>query len=108
MAHRKQSFPDESWKSATGAVRYSEIYNGEVFDAREEKKGWATAGFNDGDWKGAVVKTAPATQVIATYNEPVTGAGTPEAGANHAHTKRRTGSRFRAEHGGLCATEGTW
>jgi alpha-L-rhamnosidase len=27
---------DESWKSATGAVRYSEIYNGEVFDAREE------------------------------------------------------------------------
>jgi alpha-L-rhamnosidase len=37
----------------------------------KNKKGWATAGFNDGDWKRAVVKTTPATQVIATYNEPV-------------------------------------
>jgi alpha-L-rhamnosidase len=63
---------DESWKSATGAVRYSEIYNGEVFDAREEKKDWATASYNDKDWKNAALKTAPATQLIATYNEPVT------------------------------------
>ncbi|MEZ4996174.1 MAG: alpha-L-rhamnosidase N-terminal domain-containing protein [Bacteroidales bacterium] len=31
---------DGSWKSSTGAVRYSEIYHGEIYDARLEKKGW--------------------------------------------------------------------
>ena len=31
---------DESWKSTTGAIRYSEIYNGETIDARLEKNGW--------------------------------------------------------------------
>ncbi len=46
---------DESWKSSTGSIRYSEIYNGETIDAREEKTGWSTASYNDGNWTG--VKT---------------------------------------------------
>jgi alpha-L-rhamnosidase len=28
---------NESWKSSTGAIRYAEIYNGEIIDARKEK-----------------------------------------------------------------------
>ena len=42
---------DESWKSSYGGIRYAEIYNGETYDAREEKTGWSTAGYNDAGWK---------------------------------------------------------
>jgi len=42
---------DESWKSSKGPILSSEIYNGEVYDARLEKKGWSDANFGDNDWK---------------------------------------------------------
>lgn len=62
---------DNSWRSSTGAIRYSEIYNGETVDAREEKKGWSLPGYNDAGWAG--VKTANHSKdvLVATYNEPV-------------------------------------
>jgi alpha-L-rhamnosidase len=63
---------DDSWKSSTGAIRSSEIYNGELYDAREEKSGWTTTSFNDQGWSSVRLKEAPKTAVIATYNEPVT------------------------------------
>lgn len=63
---------DDTWKSATGAIRSSEIYNGEVCDAREEKKGWSTTAYNDKDWSRVRIKEAPPTNLVATYNQPVT------------------------------------
>lgn len=62
---------DGSWKSATGKITYSEIYNGETIDARKDKTGWMQAGYNDADW--AAVKTAAfgKENLLATYNEPV-------------------------------------
>lgn len=63
---------DGSWKGGTGAVQSSEIYNGEVYDAREDKKGWATAAFKDADWKPVTVTNTPVTNIIGTYNEPIT------------------------------------
>ena len=62
---------DGSWKSSTGSVTYAEIYNGETIDARKEKKGWASTGFNDADW--SAVKEADFTKdiLLATQNEPV-------------------------------------
>jgi len=42
---------DESWKYNYGPIRYSDIYNGETYNARLEKKGWDLNGFNDADWK---------------------------------------------------------
>ncbi|WP_153798827.1 alpha-L-rhamnosidase [Foetidibacter luteolus] len=62
---------DESWKSSTGAVRYSEIYHGETQDARLAKDSWATAGFNDAGWTGVKVKDYPKNVLVATYNETV-------------------------------------
>ncbi|WP_315822265.1 family 78 glycoside hydrolase catalytic domain [Paraflavitalea speifideaquila] len=62
---------DESWKSSTGAIRYSEIYHGETIDAREEKKGWATAGYDDRFWTHVLKTNASKSVLIATYNEPV-------------------------------------
>ncbi len=62
---------DRSWKSSTGEIIYSEIYNGETIDARKEKKGWMMPGYADGDWKGVVVAKTPIKNLIATWNEPV-------------------------------------
>ncbi|WET01800.1 family 78 glycoside hydrolase catalytic domain [Flavobacterium sp. YJ01] len=63
---------DGSWKSSTGAVRSSNIYAGEVIDARLEKLGWATPEFNDKDWSGVKVQSFPKNILIGTYNESVT------------------------------------
>lgn len=62
---------DKNWKSATGSIRSSTIYAGEIIDARLEKKGWELPGYNDQDWW--IVKTAEfsKTNLVGTYNEPV-------------------------------------
>ena len=46
---------DESWKATTGPIIFSDIYNGETYDARLEMPGWATASFDDSSW-GKVAK----------------------------------------------------
>jgi alpha-L-rhamnosidase len=62
---------DESWKSSTGAIRYSEIYHGETIDARLEKKGWAVAGYDDKTWSGVNKADFSKEVLVATYNELV-------------------------------------
>jgi alpha-L-rhamnosidase len=62
---------DENWKSSTGAIRSSEIYNGETIDAREEKNGWAAADYDDSKWNGVKIINGEMNTLIATYNEPV-------------------------------------
>ena len=46
---------DESWKAAASPILRSDIYGGEVYDARLEQAGWEKAGFDDSKWKPAVV-----------------------------------------------------
>jgi alpha-L-rhamnosidase len=60
---------DESWKSSTGSIRGTEIYDGEIIDARKEKTGWCNAGYNDADWSGVVVKDFDNSILVATQNE---------------------------------------
>lgn len=62
---------DETWKSSTGGVTYAEIYHGETIDARREKAGWHSSGFNDSDWSGVLVQAADKAKMVSTYNEPV-------------------------------------
>ncbi len=62
---------DDSWKSAVGAIHSSEIYNGETYDARDEKKGWMSPAYNDQSWSGVNVKNFDNSNLIATYNEPI-------------------------------------
>lgn len=62
---------DNSWKSSTGAIQKSEIYDGEIYDARLEKTGWSSAGFDDRDWKGVVPTTTPKNQLVSAVSEPV-------------------------------------
>ncbi len=49
---------DESWKATPSPVTYSSIYGGENYDATLEQKGWDMPGFNDSNWKNAVLVTA--------------------------------------------------
>lgn len=47
---------DKSWNASTGAILESEIYHGEVFDARLQKTGWDSAAFDDSGWNGVIEK----------------------------------------------------
>jgi alpha-L-rhamnosidase len=62
---------DNSWKSSTGPIRYTEIYHGETIDTRQEKTGWTKAGYDDAAWSGVQVADYAKDVLIATYNEPV-------------------------------------
>jgi alpha-L-rhamnosidase len=62
---------DEKWKAAPGAVRASDIYDGEIYDARAEKAGWSGAGYKDEDWKGVSLVDAPKAKIAAPAGPPV-------------------------------------
>lgn len=63
---------DNTWKSSTGEVIYSEIYNGETIDHNKEQAGWTMPGFNDAQWTAVQVQEYPKNILLATYNEMVT------------------------------------
>jgi alpha-L-rhamnosidase len=41
---------DTAWRTATGPLLESDIYNGETYDARLEMPGWDAPGFDDARW----------------------------------------------------------
>lgn len=41
---------DATWKAAESPILHSEIYAGEMYDARLEQPGWNQPGFNDSQW----------------------------------------------------------
>ncbi len=61
---------DESWKAAESPIVRSDIYGGEVYDARREQTGWDGSGFDDSKWKPAVVADAPAIIVSSQLTTP--------------------------------------
>jgi alpha-L-rhamnosidase len=62
---------DDSWKSSTGGIVYSEIYHGETYDAGAEKKGWSLPGYDDSNWSGVKVQEYANSNLVTTRNEPV-------------------------------------
>lgn len=62
---------DGSWKSSTGPILKSDIYNGETYDARLEVEGWDKCGFDDSAWISAVERNAPDFAVVPTDGAPV-------------------------------------
>lgn len=61
---------DETWKSSTGSIRYSEIYNGEWIDHRLEKHGWTNIGYNDTAWTPVKVTSYDNSILVASCSEP--------------------------------------
>jgi alpha-L-rhamnosidase len=62
---------DGTWKSSTGSIRSSEIYNGESIDDRDQKPGWTQAGYDDSGWFPVQVVPAPRASLVASANEPI-------------------------------------
>nr|WP_121271898.1 alpha-L-rhamnosidase [Pedobacter schmidteae] len=63
---------DHTWKgSADGPILANNEYDGEMYDARKEFKGWAEPGFNEGKWLNAEYVQEPGGTYQAQMNEPM-------------------------------------
>ena len=61
---------DNSWKAAASPIVRSDIYGGELYDARLERSGWETLGFDDSTWKPAVISEPPSIAVSSQVTSP--------------------------------------
>jgi hypothetical protein len=50
---------DPQWRLTDGPITFSNVYGGEDYDARRERKGWDSAGFDDRGWRLAVAWAGP-------------------------------------------------
>ena len=62
---------DDGWEAATGAIRKSDIYMGETYDARQEKEGWAQSGYDASGWSDVRVAEHDMDRLIAQTAPPV-------------------------------------
>src|SRR4029453_15860297 len=67
---RESIVSDGSWKSATGNITYSEIYHGEIIDARKERTGWLSPGFDDKNCSAVNVKDYEKSVLVETKKKP--------------------------------------
>jgi len=61
----------KDWKVTTGAIIESDIYNGEIYDARKEMSGWNLPGFDDANWENASVVSHSNDILVAQLGVPV-------------------------------------
>ncbi|MEN8203361.1 MAG: family 78 glycoside hydrolase catalytic domain [Bacteroidota bacterium] len=59
------------WKTALSHVAFNSIYTGEHIDNRLYREGWNQAGFEDGDWKDALIVEAPTQNITAEVMPPI-------------------------------------
>ena len=69
--HTQVVSTDESWKASTGPIAMSDIYDGEVYDARLEKSGWSRAGYDDRSWRGVRTLGNVPASLVAPVGPPV-------------------------------------
>lgn len=63
---------DESWRfTADGPIRSNNDYDGEIYDARKELKGWNNIGYKDASWLEAAVVNAPSGQIQHQEQAPM-------------------------------------
>jgi alpha-L-rhamnosidase len=66
-----------NWKVTVGPIIKSSIYDGEYYDAREEKPGWDLAQGTTGNfsrnnqWQAAVATTSPGGKMVSQKLEPI-------------------------------------
>lgn len=61
---------DQSWKAAASPIVRSDVYGGEVYDARSEQSEWVKADFDDSRWTSAVEAEAPSIAVSSQITAP--------------------------------------
>ncbi|MFP4500970.1 MAG: family 78 glycoside hydrolase catalytic domain [Candidatus Hydrogenedentota bacterium] len=62
---------DPSWKVATGPIVDESLFNGETYDARRERIGWETSGYDDSAWHTAEAYDRPPEQMSAQAMPPI-------------------------------------
>jgi alpha-L-rhamnosidase len=60
---------DETWTAAPSPVRFSCIYGGEDYDARDEQPGWDEAGFRTKGWEPAEIMDIP-REILVSQDQP--------------------------------------
>lgn len=60
---------DGTWRWSEGPLRFSHIYAGEDYDAREVVAGWDASGFDDRNWRPVTVVPPPPAR-IEPYTAP--------------------------------------
>ena len=61
---------DGEWKTAPGPITYNDFNNGERYDARLERAGWDSPGYDDAGWQQAVGVDAPGGALVAQSMPP--------------------------------------
>src|SRR5262249_46314803 len=62
---------DGGWKGSESPIQRSEIYAGEVYDARLEQAGWNQANFDDSRWTTASIVEAPSIVIGSQMSAPL-------------------------------------
>jgi alpha-L-rhamnosidase len=62
---------DLAWRASDGPIRASDLYDGEIYDARLERPGWSEPGYDDRDWHGVRLLERSLTTVSAQSAPPV-------------------------------------
>ena len=62
---------DKSWKVSTGPIVFSDIYNGETYDAGKNLSGWASTGFDDRGWSNVSILKQAVNNLVAPQGEVV-------------------------------------
>lgn len=119
---------DKSWRSSTGPILMSELYHGETYDARLEKRGWEKAGYNDDDWQGVSIinkdkqtliahegayvkkieKIKPIKLIKTPLGEKVIDMGQNMVGWIKFNVKGKRGDRVILKHGEVLDKEGNF
>ncbi|MEQ8241103.1 MAG: family 78 glycoside hydrolase catalytic domain [Cyclobacteriaceae bacterium] len=62
---------DDTWGTSQGPILKSDIYNGELYDARLEFKDWSKPSFDDSDWKPTKILSHSKELLITSEGEEV-------------------------------------
>lgn len=62
---------DLGWKTSGGAVVFNSIYTAEHVNTNLEQKGWNKPGFDDSQWGGVRLRSAPSTKIESQQLQPI-------------------------------------
>jgi len=62
---------DSTWKWQYGPITFSELYDGETYDARKEQSGWDCPDFHEENWKDVEVLAQPTSVLRSQDGLPV-------------------------------------
>lgn len=63
---------DESWRTTSGPLQYSDMIKGERYDARKELTGWDNGGYDDSAWEVPEIREEYKGQLVAAIEPPIT------------------------------------